>query len=121
MPLYLTEMLLDLTFQSGRIYTSLSALFQGLVVDISLQDGVAARDVYMSKLDEINYYYGRPICRLCINHLYNVHLVTKDCVYNGEDMNYCACCRQQRHLVIGLNGSGKRKLLFKKRVEDLES
>ena len=65
----------------------------------------------MLTMKKIMHTYGRPICRACINNLYNVKLVPKDLHYQyGHDT--CPACGEQKHIVVGFRTSGRIKVLF---------
>ena len=54
---------------------------------------------------------GDFICRRCINKRYHVKLETADCSYGY--MYKCPSCKQNRHIVVGLNASGHLKTLLR--------
>ena len=58
----------------------------------------------MLTMKKILRTYGRPICRACVNNLYNVRLVPKDLHYQyGHDT--CPACGEQKHIVVGFRPS----------------
>ena len=66
----------------------------------------------MASMNSIRNTLGHTVCRRCIAEHYGVDLQPPDCKY-GMYPEMCDHCREVRNIVVGLTGSGKRKLLVK--------
>ncbi len=66
----------------------------------------------MVTMDRIHRDLGVHPCRRCINEQYNVKLEPQDCQYYLYPVT-CTKCGEGHNIVIGLNPSGKLKLLLK--------
>ena len=63
-------------------------------------------------MSQIHERLGNTLCRRCIARKYHVDLQPMDCKYEIYP-SVCDCCDTVHNIVIGLNGSGRRKLLFR--------
>jgi len=66
----------------------------------------------MANMKSIRKNLGDTVCRRCIAEHYGVDLQPPDCVY-AMYPDVCDCCKQLNNIVVDLNPSGKRKLMFR--------
>ena len=67
---------------------------------------------HMVSMDRIHKDLGIHPCRKCINERYKAALLPEDCQYYIYPVK-CTKCGDVHNIVIGLNLSGKMKLLLK--------
>lgn len=66
----------------------------------------------MANMNTIHKALGNNVCRRCIVKYYKVNLQPEDCRY-AMYPDLCSHCGVIHNIVIDLNLSGKRKLMFK--------
>ncbi len=63
------------------------------------------------RYDEFRYGYLNHICRDCLNKATGLSFRPSDCIHEDYPRK-CSQCGDMRHLITGLYGSGKLRLML---------